>query len=108
MIASTASASDIENTIFTIVWPTRHLMARSEGDWRVSFAKCATSASGAGIAEEPQPSYNITVSKERRGRFAAGSVPSACAAPLSQGVETLSIAGRIPDAGSSDVHSSMG
>jgi hypothetical protein len=48
MIASTASASETENTIFTIVWPTRHLMVKSEGDWRVSFAKCVTSASGAG------------------------------------------------------------
>jgi hypothetical protein len=66
MIASTASASETENTIFMIVWPTRHLMVRSEGDWRVSFAKCVTSASGAGIAEGPQPTGDLTVSRGKR------------------------------------------
>jgi hypothetical protein len=45
----------------------RHLIVRSEEDWRVSFAKFVTSVSGAGvgIAEGPQPTGDLTVSKRR-------------------------------------------
>jgi hypothetical protein len=48
---SIASASGKENTIFATAWPTLRLIARSEKDWSIAFAKCVTSVSGAGIAE---------------------------------------------------------
>jgi hypothetical protein len=81
MIASTASALEIENTIFAIVSPMPHLIARSEEDWRVSFTKFVTSVSGAGIgiAEGPQPTGDLTVSRGESELPPEGDVSSACA-----------------------------
>jgi hypothetical protein len=48
---STASGSGTENTTFARAWPMRRRMAKSENGWSIGFAKCITSVSGAGIAE---------------------------------------------------------
>jgi hypothetical protein len=49
---SIASGSGTENTTFASAWPTRRLTAKSGKDWSIGFAKCITSVSGAGVAND--------------------------------------------------------
>jgi hypothetical protein len=49
---NTANGSGTESTTFTSAWPTRRPMAKSEKDLSTGFAKCITSVSSAGIAED--------------------------------------------------------
>jgi len=60
---STANGSGTENTTFASIWPTCRLMAKSEKDWSIDFAKCITSVNGAGIAEN----HNRSLDKFCRG-----------------------------------------
>src|SRR3984893_18870549 len=49
---SIASGSGTENTTFASALPTRRRTAKSGKDWSIGFAKCITSASGAGGAKD--------------------------------------------------------
>ena len=51
-IGSTARALGTENMTFATAWPTR-ARAKSEEGWSIGFARCMTSVSGVGIAEDP-------------------------------------------------------
>ena len=48
---SIASTLGTENTSFATGWPMRRPIAKSEKDWSIGFAKCITSESSAGTAE---------------------------------------------------------
>ena len=48
---SIASTFGTGNTSFATGWPMRHLIAKSEKDWSIGFAKCITNESSAGAVE---------------------------------------------------------
>jgi hypothetical protein len=48
---SIASTFGTENTSFATGWPIPRLMAKSEQDWSIGFAKCTTSENSAGAVE---------------------------------------------------------
>jgi hypothetical protein len=79
---STASGSGTGNTIFASAWPTRRPIAKGEKDWSIGFAKCITTVSGVGIAENHSRILDQSITRRRRPPAVRQPSPSTLAGRL--------------------------